>query len=125
MALGRLPVPADLQEPAQRVAARPRGKVTALKAGLLRIPGGNYLEGVTLETRFDWKKTLGPIEQRPGHQNTAWGYWSTDGMGLLEYLRMAEDIGAQPLLSVFAGYTLTGSMCRRRSSARTSRTRST
>ena len=83
-------------------------KFTALKPGLLRIPGGNYLEGVTLETRFDWKATLGPIDQRPGHQNTAWGYWSTDGMGLLEYLRMAEDIGAQPLLAVFAGYTLNG-----------------
>jgi|GEM_PF-188140 len=83
-------------------------KFAALKPGLLRIPGGNYLEGVTLDTRFDWKATLGPIEQRPGHQNTAWGYWSTDGMGLLEYLRMAEDIGAQPLLAVFAGYTLNG-----------------
>ncbi len=83
-------------------------KFAALKPGLLRIPGGNYLEGATLETRFDWKATLGPIETRPGHQNTAWGYWSTDGMGLLEYLRMAEDIGAQPLLAVFAGYTLNG-----------------
>ena len=83
-------------------------KFAALKPGLLRVPGGNYLEGVTLETRFDWKATLGPIEQRAGHQNTAWGYWSTDGMGLLEYLRMAEDIGAQPLIGLFAGYTLNG-----------------
>ena len=79
-----------------------------LKPGLLRVPGGNYLEGVTLDTRFDWKATLGPVEQRPGHQNTAWGYWSTDGMGLLEYLRMAEDLGAEPLLALFAGYTLNG-----------------
>jgi alpha-L-arabinofuranosidase len=83
-------------------------KFAALKPGLLRVPGGNFLEGVTLETRFDWKATLGPIEQRAGHQNTAWGYWSTDGMGLLEYLRMAEDIGAQPLIGLFAGYTLNG-----------------
>jgi alpha-L-arabinofuranosidase len=83
-------------------------KIAALKPGLLRVPGGNYLEGVTLDTRFDWKKTIGPIEQRPGHQNTAWGYWSTDGMGLLEYLQLAEDVGAKPLLAVFAGYTLNG-----------------
>jgi alpha-L-arabinofuranosidase len=83
-------------------------KFAALKPGLLRVPGGNYLEGVTLATRFDWKATLGPIEERAGHQNTAWGYWSTDGMGLLEYLRMAEDIGAQPLIGLFAGYTLNG-----------------
>jgi len=83
-------------------------KFAALKPGLLRVPGGNYLEGVTLATRFDWKATLGPIEERAGHQNTAWGYWSTDGMGLLEYLQMAEDLGAEPLLALFAGYTLNG-----------------
>jgi alpha-L-arabinofuranosidase len=48
------------------------------------------------------------VEQRPGHANTAWGYWSTDGFGLLEFLRLAEDIGAQPLLAVYAGYALNG-----------------
>jgi alpha-L-arabinofuranosidase len=83
-------------------------KLAALKPGLFRVPGGNYLEGATLDTRFAWKNTIGPVEQRPGHQNTAWGYWSTDGMGLLEYLQVAEDIGAQPLLGLFAGYTLGG-----------------
>jgi alpha-L-arabinofuranosidase len=83
-------------------------KLANLHLGLFRIPGGNYLEGNTLETRFNWKNTIGPVEQRPGHQNTAWGYWSTDGFGILEYLRLAEDIGAQPLLAVFAGYTLNG-----------------
>jgi alpha-L-arabinofuranosidase len=83
-------------------------KLAALKPGLFRVPGGNYLEGNTLDTRFNWKNTIGPIEARTGHQNTAWGYWSTDGMGLLEYLQLAEDVGAQPLLAVFAGYTLNG-----------------
>ena len=81
-------------------------KIAAMHPGFFRVPGGNYLEGNTLDTRFDWKQTIGPIAERPGHQNTAWGYWSTDGLGLLEYLRMAEDVGAQPLLAVFAGYTL-------------------
>jgi alpha-L-arabinofuranosidase len=83
-------------------------KIAAMQPGFFRVPGGNYLEGNTLATRFDWKKTIGPIWERPGHQNTAWGYWSTDGLGLLEYLRLAEDVGAQPLLAVFAGYTLNG-----------------
>ena len=83
-------------------------KFANMDLGLFRVPGGNYLEGNTLDTRFDWKKTIGPIETRPGHQNTAWGYWSTDGMGILEYLQMAEDVHAQPLLAVFAGYTLNG-----------------
>ncbi|KDN22343.1 LamG-like jellyroll fold domain-containing protein [Amycolatopsis rifamycinica] len=83
-------------------------KLAAMKLGLFRVPGGNYLEGNTLDTRFEWKKTIGAPEQRPGHQNTAWGYWSTDGFGILDYLKLAEDIGAQPLLALFAGYTLNG-----------------
>ncbi|WP_103349266.1 LamG-like jellyroll fold domain-containing protein [Amycolatopsis sp. CA-128772] len=83
-------------------------KLAAMKLGLFRVPGGNYLEGNTLDTRFAWKNTTGPLEQRPGHQNTAWGYWSTDGFGILDYLKLSEDIGAQPLLALFAGYTLNG-----------------
>ncbi|MEU3355182.1 AbfB domain-containing protein [Streptomyces sp. NPDC037389] len=76
--------------------------------GFFRIPGGNYLEGNTLPTRFAWKNTVGPVENRPGHQNDAWGYWSTDQFGLLDYLQLAEHAGAEPLLAVFAGYTLNG-----------------
>jgi alpha-L-arabinofuranosidase len=85
-------------------------KIAALHPGYFRIPGGNYLEGNTLATYFNWKNTIGPIENRPGHDNSAWGYWSQDGMGLLEYLEMAEQAGAQPILAVFAGYTLNGSV---------------
>jgi alpha-L-arabinofuranosidase len=81
-------------------------KLAATKPGFFRVPGGNYLEGNTLSTYFDWKKTVGPIENRPGHQDDAWGYWSTDQVGLKGYLDMAEQTGAQPLLAVFAGYTL-------------------
>ncbi|MFI9383462.1 AbfB domain-containing protein [Kutzneria sp. NPDC052558] len=81
-------------------------KLAATRPGFFRVPGGNYLEGNTLSTYFDWKKTVGPIENRPGHQNDAWGYWSTDQVGLKGYLDLAEQTGAQPLLAVFAGYTL-------------------
>ena len=73
----------------------------------LRFPGGNYLEGNTIESRFDWKKTIGPIEQRPGHP-CPWGYRSTDGMGLLEFLEWCEDMRAEPVLAVYAGYSLGG-----------------
>jgi len=72
----------------------------------LRFPGGNYLEGNTLETRFNWKKTIGDISQRPGHRNDGWGYWSTDGLGLLEFLEWCEDLQMQPLLAVYAGYSM-------------------
>lgn len=78
-----------------------------LKPGFLRFPGGNYLEGNTIATRFDWKKTLGPLTERPGHPGP-WGYRSTDGMGLLEFLQWAEDLGAEPVLAVYAGYSLRG-----------------
>ena len=71
----------------------------------LRFPGGNYLEGDYINERFDWKKTIGDISQRPGHRSP-WGYWSTDGMGLLEFLDWCEDLHMQPLLAVYAGYSL-------------------
>ena len=74
----------------------------------LRFPGGNYLEGNTIATRFDWKKTIGDVAQRPGHMDDAWKYWSSDGMGLLEFLNWCEDLHMQPLLAVYAGYSLRG-----------------
>jgi alpha-N-arabinofuranosidase len=74
----------------------------------LRFPGGNYLEGNTIATRFDWKKTIGDVAQRPGHMNDGWKYWSSDGMGLLEFLNWCEDLKMQPLLAVYAGYSLKG-----------------
>jgi len=84
--------------------------LSALHPGYFRIPGGNYLEGNTVDTRFEWSDTVGPIENRPGHFNSAWGYWSQDGMGLLEYLELAQETGAKPLLAVWAGYTLNGTV---------------
>ncbi|MFO0790996.1 MAG: LamG-like jellyroll fold domain-containing protein [Pirellulales bacterium] len=80
-----------------------------LHPAIFRVPGGNYLEGSTYADRFNWSQTIGPIENRPGHFNSAWGYWSTDGLGLDEYLEMAELMGAEPVLAVYAGYTLNGS----------------
>jgi alpha-N-arabinofuranosidase len=77
-----------------------------MKPAFLRFPGGNYLEGRTLATRFNWKETLGDISQRPGHMNDSWGYWSTDGMGLLEFLEWCQDLKMHPLLAVYAGFAL-------------------
>jgi alpha-N-arabinofuranosidase len=79
-----------------------------MKPAFLRFPGGNYLEGNTIATRFDWKKTLGDISQRPGHMDDAWRYWSSDGMGLLEFLEWCEDLRMEPVLAVYAGYSLRG-----------------
>lgn len=73
----------------------------------LRFPGGNYVEGNDFRNRFDWKRTVGDPDERPGHMSP-WGYPCTDGMGLLEFLEWTGDVGAEPLLAVFAGYTLNG-----------------
>jgi alpha-L-arabinofuranosidase len=80
----------------------------ALHPSFLRIPGGNYLEGQTVDTRFIWKNTLGNLSLRPGHFDDAWGYRSSDGLGLREYLEWCEDLHVIPVLGVFAGYTLSG-----------------
>jgi alpha-N-arabinofuranosidase len=82
-------------------------KLAAMRPAFLRFPGGNYLEGNRIETRFDWKKMIGPLVDRPTHPTT-WSYHSTDGMGLLEFLEWCEDLHMQPLLGIYAGYSLGG-----------------
>lgn len=78
-----------------------------MKPRFLRFPGGNYLEGPDFANAFPWKTTLGPIENRPGHKGS-WGYRPADGMGLYEFLMWCEEIGAEPILGVYAGYSLNG-----------------
>ena len=80
-------------------------KLAAMKPAFLRFPGGNYLEGDHINERFEWKKTIGPLVDRPTHISP-WGYRSTDGMGLLEFLEWCEDLNMQPLLAVYAGYSM-------------------
>jgi len=64
----------------------------------MRFPGGCFVEGMdSPDNAFRWERTIGPIEQRPGHWNKNWGYRSSDGLGFHEYLQLAEDIGAKPL----------------------------
>jgi alpha-N-arabinofuranosidase len=80
-------------------------KLAAMHPSFLRFPGGNYLEGDHIDERFDWKKTIGPLVDRPTHRSP-WNYRSTDGMGLLEFLDWCEDLKMNPLLAVYAGYSL-------------------
>jgi len=80
-------------------------KLAAMHPGFLRFPGGNYLEGDHIPDRFEWKKTIGPLVDRPTHPSP-WRYQSSDGMGLLEFLEWCEDLNMQPVLAVYAGYSL-------------------
>jgi alpha-N-arabinofuranosidase len=82
-------------------------KMADMQPKFLRFPGGNFLEGDLFATRFPWKETLGPLEERPGHPG-CWKYRASDGMGLLEFLEWCEDLKMEPLLAVYAGYTLKG-----------------
>jgi len=56
-------------------------KVATMKPSFVRFPGGCYVEGNSLDQAFDWKKSLGPIEDRPGSAKRMWGYSSSDGLG--------------------------------------------
>ena len=80
-------------------------KMAAMHPTFLRMPGGNYLEGDHIADRFDFKKTLGDWVNRPTHQGP-WQYHSSDGMGLLEFLQWCEDLKIEPVLAVYAGYSL-------------------
>lgn len=77
-----------------------------MKPGFIRFPGGCIVEGIDLNNRYQWKKTIGPIEDRQLIMNR-WNvefaqrltpdYFQTFGLGFYEYFQLAEDIGAEPL----------------------------
>ena len=78
----------------------------ALKPGVFRFPGGCIVEGTTIETRYQWKNTVGPVENRPFNINR-WNYtfphkkfpdyYQSYGLGFFEYFQLSEDLGAEPL----------------------------
>lgn len=77
-----------------------------LDPGFLRFPGGCIVEGRTLARRYQWKKTVGPVEERPSLVNR-WNtefdhrltpdYYQSFGLGFFEYFQLSEDLGAEPL----------------------------
>ena len=88
-------------------------KVAAMNPGFLRFPGGcvtnvgsfkTYEESGYTDRRrtYQWKETLGPVEERPANWNF-WGYNQSYGIGYLEYFELAEDLGAEPLPVVSVG----------------------
>ena len=95
--------------PAKTFKTRPNGLrsdiaqlLADVKPGFMRWPGGCIVEGVSLANAYDWKTTIGPIEERPGKWDL-WGYRRTDGFGYYEFLQLCEDLKCEPLLVVNAG----------------------
>lgn len=52
------------------------------------------LEGLVNSSYWDWKNSIGPLENRPGYAGV-WGYQQTNGLGLMEYLELSEDMGLE------------------------------
>ncbi len=83
-----------------------------LHPGIFRFPGGCIVEGTDLETRYQWKNSVGPVENRPLNQNR-WehtfdyryfpDYYQSYGLGFFEFFQLAEDIGAEPLPVISCG----------------------
>lgn len=83
-----------------------------LNPGVFRFPGGCIIEGNTLETRYQWKNSVGPVENRPLNENR-WNYtfkhrffpdyYQTYGLGFYEFFLLSEDLGAEPLPVVSCG----------------------
>ncbi|MDT8416932.1 MAG: alpha-L-arabinofuranosidase C-terminal domain-containing protein [Lutibacter sp.] len=77
-----------------------------MNPGFLRFPGGCIVEGRTLEQRYQWKKTVGDVENRTtliNRWNTEFrhklvpDYFQSFGLGFFEYFLLSEDLGAEPL----------------------------
>lgn len=81
----------------------------ALKPKLFRAPGGNNVEGNAAPYWWNWTQTIGPLEDRPGYPGT-WGYENTDGLGLIEYMEWADDLGMDVSLAVWDGHYLDGTV---------------
>ena len=83
-----------------------------INPGVFRFPGGCIVEGTDLETRYDWKKSVGPVENRPLNENR-WNYtfqhrmypdyFQSYGLGFYEYFLLSEQMGAEPLPIVSCG----------------------
>ncbi|MBD5252638.1 MAG: alpha-L-arabinofuranosidase [Barnesiella sp.] len=87
-------------------------KLADIKPGILRFPGGCIVEGADLPTRYQWKNTVGEVENRPLNENR-WNYchnnryypdyFQSYGLGFYEYFLLAEEIGAEALPILNAG----------------------
>ena len=83
-----------------------------IKPGVFRFPGGCIVEGTDLDTRYDWKKSVGQVENRPLNENR-WhytfqhryfpDYYQSYGLGFYEYFLLSEEIGAEPLPVISCG----------------------
>lgn len=85
-----------------------------IKPGVFRFPGGCIVEGTDIASRYDWKKSVGMVENRPLNENR-WqytfphrffpDYYQSYGLGFYEFFQLSEEIGAEPLPVLSCGLT--------------------
>lgn len=78
-----------------------------LHPAFMRFPGGCLVEGSRLSDRYQWKNTIGPVEERVAELNF-WNYQQSMGLGFYEYFRLCEDIGAEPIPIINCGISFAG-----------------
>ena len=76
--------------------------IANLKPKFVRFPGGCMLHGDGLDNIYNWKETIGPLQDRKPERNI-WNYHQSRGLGYYEYFQFCEDIGAEPLPVMAAG----------------------
>lgn len=76
--------------------------IADLKPKFMRFPGGCLAHGDGVNNIYNWKNTIGPVEQRKEQRNI-WSYHQTLGLGYFEYFQFCEDMGAKPVPIVAAG----------------------
>lgn len=82
-------------------------RISDLKPRFFRFPGGCVIEGGTKDEMYNWKNTIGNVEERKETKNI-WGYEQSYGLGFYEYFQLCEDVGAVPVPVVNAGMTCQG-----------------
>ena len=79
------------------------GRLAALQLKYIQFPGGCTAESAGMEVCWNWKNSIGPLEERPGSTRNRWGYKNDLYFGLDEYLRLCEDLGAEPVYVTSSG----------------------
>ena len=78
-------------------------KLAALKPKYIQFPGGCTAESAGMDRCWNWKNSIGPLEERPGSTRNNWGYKNDLYFGLDEYLQLCEDLGAEPVYVTSSG----------------------
>ncbi|MBK7709682.1 MAG: hypothetical protein IPJ37_00955 [Bacteroidales bacterium] len=82
-------------------------KLDALKFKFIQFPGGCTAESSNMDSCWNWKNSIGPLEQRPGSTRNRWAYKNDLYFGLDEHMQLCEDLGAEAVYTCSSGISET------------------